>query len=312
VPDAQAHIPLRKRAKRWVRFQAVRLLLGLVGALPLRWASAFGAWFGAAAFWLAPGERKKALRSLEQAFPEGTSEAREALARDCFRHLGRCAFELACIEQLDLRIDSWVDWPQADRAVLEAAVARGHGVVFVSGHVGHWELLARRVALAGFRCQTIAKETTDPRLTALVERFRSSAGLKSIWRGQPGAAKQMLRALRQGEILGLLIDQDTRVQSVFVNFFGAPASTPRAAADLALRTGAAVVVGFCQRDAQGRYQMSMRELDLPHADGEAAVVALTAALTARIEEAIRAAPAQWVWMHQRWKTQPPGELRVVE
>jgi KDO2-lipid IV(A) lauroyltransferase len=145
-----------------------------------------------------------------------------------------------------------------------------------------------------------------------VERFRSSAGLKSIWRGQPGAAKQMLRALRQGEILGLLIDQDTRVQSVFVNFFGAPASTPRAAADLALRTGAAVVVGFCQRDAQGRYQMSMRELDLPHADGEAAVVALTAALTARIEEAIRAAPAQWVWMHQRWKTQPPGELRVVE
>jgi KDO2-lipid IV(A) lauroyltransferase len=204
-------------------------------------------------------------------------------------------------------VEAWVAWPEADRRVLDAALARKRGVVFVSGHVGNWELLARRVSLAGYPAQTIAKETTDPRLTALVERFRASGKLKSLWRGQDGAAKAMLRALRAGEILGMLIDQDTKVQSVFVPFFGAPAATPRAAADLALRTGAAVVMGFCQRQTTGRYALSMKELAVPSSgDREADALALTAAMTADIESAVRRAPEQWVWMHRRWKTQPQG------
>ena len=84
-----------------------------------------------------------------------------------------------------------------------------------------------------------------------MERFRARGKVRSIWRGQDGAARHMLRALKGGEILGLLIDQDTKVQSFFVPFFGELAATPRAAADLAIRTGAAVVVGFCQREADG-------------------------------------------------------------
>ena len=191
-------------------------------------------------------------------------------------------------------------WPAEDRAVLDAALARGKGVVFVSGHVGSWELLARRVALAGYPCQTIAKETTDPRTTALIERFRSSSQLRSIWRGRAGAAKAMLRALKAGQILGLLIDQDTDVQSVWVPFFGHLAKTPRAAADLALRTGAAVVMGFCRREADGRYRLSMEALPGEGLDA----LELTARMTARIEAAVRAAPEQWVWMHRRWKSPP--------
>ncbi len=194
-----------------------------------------------------------------------------------------------------------VEWPAEDRAVLDAALKRGHGVVFVSGHFGSWELLARRVAHAGYPCHTIAKETSDPRTTALVERFRASAKLHSIWRGRDGAAKQMLRVLRAGAILGLLIDQDTDVQSVWVDFFGHRAKTPRAAADLALRTQAAVVLGFCERTGPCRYRLSMQEVN-PAGDDP---TALTAELTKRIEAKIRSAPEQWVWMHQRWKTPEP-------
>lgn len=300
-------VPSRaKRAKRFARYLGLRAALALLALLPVPAAARLGEAFGALAFALARRERANALAALARAFPDRSDAERLALARACFRHLGRCAFELACIRQLDAEIERWVEWPDADRQVLEAALARGKGVVFVSGHVGNWELLARRVALAGFPCQTIAKETTDPRLTALVERFRASARLRSIWRGQPGAAKQMLRALRAGEILGLLIDQDTRVQSVFVPFFGHLASTPRAAADLALRTEAAVVLGFCQREASGRYRLSMREVERPAADAPRAALALTEALTLGIEQAIRQAPEQWVWMHRRWKTPPTG------
>jgi KDO2-lipid IV(A) lauroyltransferase len=213
--------------------------------------------------------------------------------------------ELACIRQLDPQIGEWVEWTEPERRLLENALARGRGVLFVSGHVGNWELLARRVALAGLPASTIAKESSDWRLTRLVERFRTQGHVQSIWRGQQGAAKRMLRVLKSGGILGFLIDQDTAVQSIFVRFFGHPAATPRAAADLALKTGAAVVVGFCQRKEDGRYQLSMKEI-LPKQTGgvESDVVALTQDLTAEIESAIRRTPEQWVWMHRRWKSQP--------
>jgi KDO2-lipid IV(A) lauroyltransferase len=255
---------------------------------------------------LAGGERKKALESLAVAFPGRSAAELEALARACFVHLGRMMLELVCVEQIDRAISGWVDWPAEDRAVLDQALAAKKGVVFVSGHVGNWELLARTVSLAGYPCQTIAKETTDPRLTRLIERFRESSKLKSIWRGKDGAAKAMLRALKQGEILGLLIDQDTDVQSLWVPFFGKPAKTPRAAADLALRTGAKVVLGFCQR-REGRYRLSMREVSAEGLEGEDGARVLTERLTAGIEEAVRTAPEQWVWMHRRWKSvEPPG------
>ncbi|QDE88383.1 lipid A biosynthesis acyltransferase [Myxococcus xanthus] len=297
--------PLAKRLKRFLRYVLIRGVLLLLQPLPLGVARSLGARLGALAYTLAGGERRKALKSLSVAFPEKSDADRQALARDAFRHLAAAALEVACTGALDEALERLVAWPDADRQVLEAALARGRGVVFVSGHVGNWELLARRVARAGYPSQSIAKETTDPRLTELVGQFRARGGVRSIWRGQEGAARAMLRALRNGEILGILIDQDTKVQSLFVPFFGQLAATPRAAADLAIRTGAAVVTGFCHREGPG-YRLSMEEVPVPQdTDREAAALALTAALSSRIEAAIRRTPEQWVWMHQRWKTRPP-------
>jgi len=303
--------PLAKRLKRFLRYLLVRAALAIVSALPLGLARSLGAGFGRFAFAVAGGERRKALKSLARAFPEKSDAERHALARASFRHLGMAAFEVGATASMDAQLEHLVHWSAEDRGVLDAALARGKGVVFVSGHVGNWELLARRVARAGYPSQSIAKETTDPRLTVLVERFRARGGVRSIWRGQEGAARAMLRALKSGEILGLLIDQDTKVQSLFVPFFGELAATPRAAADLALRTGAAVVVGFCQREGEG-YRLWMEEVPWRAGeDREADALALTAALSQRIEAAIRRAPEQWVWMHQRWKTRPPEPAGVL-
>ncbi len=297
--------PLAKRIKRFLRYWLIRALLAAARCLPISAGLKLGEACGSIAFALAARERRFALEALARAFPDASEEERRHLARASFRHLGRCAFELAAIRQIDPVISDWIEWPEADRRLLESALARGRGVVFVSGHVGSWELLARRVALAGFPASTIAKETTDWRLTELVERFRAQGKVESIWRGQQGAAKRMLRVLKAGGILGLLIDQDTRVQSVFVPFFGHPAATPRAAADLALRTGAPVVVGFCQRKRDGYYRLSMKEIfPVRTGDQESDAIALTSVLTKEIENAIRRSPSQWVWMHRRWKTQP--------
>ena len=317
-PSVPRRPPAAKRLKRLLRYGLVRAVLALVRRLPLSLARPLGLALGALGFALAAGERRKALASLARAFPERAPAERERLARASFGHLGRAMLEAACVDAAERRsgglLEGLVTWAPEDRAVLDGALARGRGVVFVSGHVGNWELLARRVARAGYPSQSIAKETSDPRLTRLVEEFRARGGVRSIWRGHEGAAKQMLRALKAGEILGLLIDQDTRAQNLFVPFFGELAATPRAAADLALRTGAAVVVGFCQREGgpDAGYRLRMEEVPVPApgpdaSSREAAAWALTAALSERIEAAIRRAPEQWVWMHQRWKTRPaPG------
>ena len=170
---------------------------------------------------------------------------------------------MVCIDQFDARRHELVEWVPEARAAMDAALARGKGVVFVTGHVGNWELLARYVALEDYPAAVIGKELSDPRTTRLVERFRASGKLRVIWRGSQGAAKEMLRALKGNSILGILIDQDTKVQSVWVPFFGKLAKTPRAAADLAIRTGAAPMLGFCTRVGPLKYRITMQEVPLP-------------------------------------------------
>jgi Kdo2-lipid IVA lauroyltransferase/acyltransferase len=296
--------PLAKRFKRTARFLLLEGVLFFVRRLPLAVAQRTGDAFGSLAFRLAAKERHKALLSLARAFPEKSDEERLALARACFRHLGRCAFEAAVAERLSAaQFDALVEVPEEARRMLLSVLGRGKGVVAITGHVGHWELLGWTLVRTGIPLHVIAQPSVDGRLTKLAVDFRAKGNVHTLLRGVPGAAVGMLRALRQGDMLGLLIDQDTRVQSVCVPFFGTRASTPRAPADLTLRSGASTLVVFLQRGPEGRYQLSGQEVDVPRtSDTEADVLELTRRYSAAIEATIRRAPEQWVWMHQRWKT----------
>jgi len=296
--------PLAKRFKRTARFLLLEAVLFFVRRLPLVWAQRMGDAFGSLAFSLAAKERDKALLSLARAFPEKTEAERLALARACFRHLGRAAFEAAVAERLtEAEFEGLVEVPLEVRRLLLSVHGRGQGVVALTGHVGHWELLGWAFARQGIPLHVIAQKNVDSRLTQLAVDFRAKGNVHTVLRGAPGAAVGMLRALRRGDALGLLIDQDTRVQSVCVPFFGTKASTPRAAADLTLRSGAPTVAVFLQRGPDGRYHMSGQEVDVPRTDDtEADVLELTLRYSAAIETAIRRYPEQWVWMHQRWKT----------
>lgn len=296
--------PLKKRVKRFVRYLFIRALLMPLQVLPLSFASWLGEKLGRLAYSVVGGERRKALASLTVAFPGKSGGEREALARESFGQLGRTLMEMIRITAFDARRHQYVEWEPQARAAMDSALARGKGVVFVTGHCGNWELLARYVALEGYPAAVVGKETSDPRTTKLLERFRTSGKLRVIWRGNPGAAKDLLRTLKSNAILGLLIDQDTKVQSVWVPFFGKLAKTPRAAADLALRTGAVPMLGFCTRVAPLKYRITMKELPVPERRDEASVVSLTGELTRGIEAHIREHPTQWVWMHQRWKSPP--------
>jgi KDO2-lipid IV(A) lauroyltransferase len=305
--------PLHKRVKRSVRSVLIRLALRLLGVLPLRPALWLGAAAGRLAHRFAAQTRAQVLTHLALAFPEKTPEEREAIARDMFVHLGRSTTELASIRWYDRRLHTYVEL--SPPGLLADVMARGRGMVFVTGHLGSWELLARRIARAGVPNAVIAKSRGDRKLNEMAARFRAQGGVTTLWREDPDTGRAIIKTFRSGKALGILIDQDTSVQGVFVPFFGKLAYTPRAAADFAVRFGAPVVVGTIHRRGPrpgDGHQLELTEItfssDPP--DREAEVVRLTAACTAVLEDAIRRHPDEWVWMHERWKRRPPEELAI--
>ncbi len=306
-------VPLHKRIKRTLRSWLVVAAIRLLSLVPLGPGLALGGFVGALAYRLAWKTRRLALAHLALAFPERTEAEREEIARGMFVHLGRSAMELAAIRSYDARLLSYVEL--AAPALLPEVMSRGQGMVFVTGHVGNWELLARAISRAGVPNAVIAKRNADEGLNRLAERLRAEGGVTTLWREDESTGRAIIRTLRGGKALGILIDQDTSVQGVFVPFFGRLAYTPRAAADLAIRFGAPVVVGTIHRRgprAAGGHVLDLVEIpyDPKPVDREAEVVRVTAACSAALEAAIRRSPAEWVWMHERWKTQPPDPVRA--
>lgn len=297
-----------KRLKRFVRHYLMRALIGLVGLLPLRAALALGEALGRFFFRVSTRERAKALNSLLIAYPDRDPVERYALARRSFAFFGRVLAELCLHRRIDSRFRAYIELPEADHRTLRDALAEGHGVIFVTGHVGNFELLARRIGMEGYPCQTIAQQSSDRRTTAFIERMRLRGGVKTIWRGAGRTGPAMQRALAEREILGLVIDVDTRGRGHFVDFFGRKAYTTRAAADLALRSGAAVLAGFIHARPDGGHRVDLTRIPVNQTgDLEADSLALTQTMTSAIEQAIRRSPACWTWTHQRWKTRPPEE-----
>jgi Kdo2-lipid IVA lauroyltransferase/acyltransferase len=285
---------LRVRALLWLRRAAA--------LLPHRVAVRVGAALGWLAWWLSPRHRRLALRHLALALPEQDERWRRRTGRASFANLGRSALELLVADRIDVRAAV-----QLDESEVLAAYAEGRGVVAFSCHLGNWELLARRVALAGLPVATVAKKATDPRLTDLLVRSRRTTGIESLWRDDPASLRELVARLRRGEVIAVLIDQDTEVASHFVPFFGRPARTPRTLSDLAVREGAAVVFGRIHRTGPAAHRAVLTRVPIPHGvDREEASLELTRIVTEAIEGEVRAHPDEWVWMHERWRT-PPKE-----
>ena len=148
----------------------------------------------------------------------------------------------------------------------------------------------------------VARSLDEPEQQEMLAGLRARFGTPTIERGEEGAVRQLLGTLRRGGALGMLIDQDSgKMEGVWVPFFGRPAFTPVGAAKIALKQQAAVVPVFIERLENGRHVVRFQApLDLPEDPQEA-----TALMTSKIEEHIRRRPEQWVWMHRRWRRQPP-------
>ncbi|MGH7854326.1 MAG: lysophospholipid acyltransferase family protein [Candidatus Binatia bacterium] len=215
--------------------------------------------------------------------------------RRMFVHFSESIWELSRLRRSVPELDA------QSRRVLDEALAEGKGAIVISGHVGNWEILGQSIAAAGYPIATIATPFYDPRVTRWLDKWRTQHGLKIIWR-EKNSGKAILRVLRSNNLMAFLIDQNTWTAGDYVPFFGRPAFTPTTPAALALRTGAPVIFCWHHRRRKTHQITIERVIYEPRGDHGRDVLALTALLTARLENVIRTVPEQWVWMHRRWRT----------
>jgi len=249
-----------------------------------------------------PRLRQGALRNLELAFPSMSPEERQRVTRGAFHSIARLLVALARFPQIRREnIDAWIRYEGYEH--FEEALRRGRGVLFATGHLGNWELSAYAHAILSAPMHVVVRPLDNRRLDALVERRRTLSGNRII--EKKDFARGILKALAANEAVGILADQNTSTEEgVFVNFFGIPACTNAGLARIAAHSGAAVIPGFALwSEAEGRYVLRF----YPPVEITGDLVADTQRVQQQLESVIRAHPGQWLWIHRRWKTRPPGE-----
>jgi Kdo2-lipid IVA lauroyltransferase/acyltransferase len=275
---------------------AAGALFALFGALPLGAASALGGWIGRCAGRLLPSLSRRAMRNLRRALPELDEAAASAVLRGMWDNLGRTAAEFPHLHRMR-------EAPEGNLEIAgreNLAALRDGGMVF-SGHLGNWEAMTPALALLGAPVHGVYRAANNPLTDALINRQRLRYLASLAPKGREGA-KRLLALAKQRARIGMLVDQKLN-EGIALPFFGRPAMTAPALAQLALRFDLPVAPVRCERLAGPRLRLTLYPpLALRRTgDREADVRALMSEANAILEGWIRERPEQWLWLHRRWK-----------
>ena len=286
------------------------LALAVVKSLeytPLVVANVLARWYARLLDRALPRLRRVACRNLSMAMPDLDVAARTAIIDGVFRSIARVLVAFSKFPHIGRSsISHWIRCEGLE--YVKEAQRRGQGVLFATAHLGNWELSAYAYALLAEPMEVVVRPLDNPLLDVLVKRRRVLSGNRVITKKD--FARPILKALAANQAAGVLIDQNSSLDSgVFVDFFGVPACAGTGFAKLAAHSRAAVIPGFALwSESERRYVL--RFYPPVVMTGEAARD--TQALQSLLEEVIRAHPEQWLWIHRRWKTRPPGETSLYE
>lgn len=298
-----------------IEYAAARVALAVLGILPRRVAVAIGIGIMRTVPLVLTNLRKTGLINLEIAFPEMSPAERREILNGTFENLGRVLGELSQFQKFTKeRLADIIDFELDDesRELYALNKAEGRGVLITTGHLGNWEMLVLGFAALYEPISYLARPLDNPRIDEMLNSLRTRFGNRPI--NKTNSAMIAIRILREGGILGILSDVNAHPkEGVFVPFFGLPACTTSGAAAIAIRSNALIFPTFCVWDrSDRRYRFVHGPLIEPASSGDRKqdIIDTTAAYTAEIEKIIRAYPDQWMWIHKRWKTRPPGESKI--
>lgn len=286
----------------------VWMLVRGLGALPRPWSRTSGIVLGALAYACTARLRRTGDRNLQIAYPASDPAWRKSVLRQVYRNLGLQLSEFCLMSRYTREsTHAFVRYEGLEHYL--AARNAGRGVLVVTGHLGLWELSSFYHSLMGYPMSMVIRRLDNPLVDRLVNRIRCLHGNTVLHKDD--FARGLLGAMRRGETVGILMDTNmTPPQGVFVDFFGVPACTASGLARVAMRTSAAVLPGFLTwRQDERKYVLQFgAPLTLVQTgnDGQD-IITNTQVCTSAIENWIRRFPEQWLWVHRRWKTRPPGE-----
>jgi len=294
--------------REWFEYAAVWLIIKGLGVFPRSVARGFAVVVMRLFYLLLPRLRKTAEANLRIAFPDWNEAQRKAVISGMLRNLGWMAAEFARFPKYTKQNIGQIVVLDGHENFLEGQ-RRGKGVLYLTGHIGAWELSSFAHALYGHPLHYMARQIENRRIDSLVNAYRCLSGNQPIFKNE--SARVTLKVLKEAGTIGILADQNTMPQeAVFVDFFGKAASTTTGIARLALHTDVSVVPGYAVWDEVLRkYRLCFEppvEL-IRTGDAERDVLENTQKFTKVLEEIIRKYPEQWVWVHGRWNTRPGGE-----
>ena len=270
----------------------------VVRILPHRVSVSLGAWTGLLVWFFSRSRVDRAEARCVKALQTGVTRAR-GIVRKSYVNLGRGLAEFLRLPVLGKKVLDYVDIHGEDN--LRIALERGKGVIFLTAHFGNWEYNASTMAVRGFPMNAIGAEQRDPRITELVVSLRSACGVKTMSKGFD--LKSAVRCLREGEILGILLDQDFADNGIVIPFLGIPASTPFGPVKMAGKIGSSVVPTFIVRRKDGINHDLYILPPLDFAGGKPFGEDVEASLKLcndTLGEWIRKHPDQWMWLYPRW------------
>jgi len=293
-----------KRFRHWGQMKLLAFLIGLANLFPIGMAQFIGKQLGNLAYLLAKKDRGIALYQLEFSFPDKTDQERQQIVKECFQNFSQTFMEVLVKEKFRDQAEKWIKLDNTQ--VVHDALAEGKGAILLFGHFGNWELMPIVYEMLGIKGKAIARPVDTKGLDGYLASTRDSTHLQIIPRGNARSGKLMLQCFRNNEALLLGIDQDTKAQSVFVDFFGKKAKTPKVAGTFALKFSAPIIAAFGYRKPDGTHYFNFELVTKPPYEGMDDF-SITEICSQAMERYITANPAQWAWFHRRWKSRPEDE-----
>lgn len=294
-----------KEIRNSALYIVVMFFMQILRLLPRRWAIGVMRTFARLTFALSKRNRNKTIKHLTMAYgDEKTPEEINELARNVFLHFFTVTVDLARLPIIIKKGINKLTTVEGIEHLDKAIASTKTGIMMLTAHFGNWELLGAWLAQNGYPMRVVGMPLFDPRLDKILVNTRNKAGYTNIARGS--GTREIIRSLREGYAIGMLIDQDTNVQGTFVNFFGRPTWTPTGPLVLARKFKVPVVPIFMSLQDDYTYHIECKEpVNLEYTENEAKDLEINTQKVSDIyEETIRRNPSQWVWIHKRWKTQP--------
>jgi KDO2-lipid IV(A) lauroyltransferase len=301
MPPAGARLTLKHPIRDRLELALVKTAVFLVSRLSRRAVLGFARFMGFLSYHLCTTQTKVAMANLDLAFGETVTVTRkQELARASYQTFFRAIFDFAWFSfRSRSRLERWFVFDRSFDSYLGLSP-----VIVVTAHFGNWELLGQAGSLHGNPPVSVAAMFPNVLMNSYITQMRERNGMSISSR--EGALRALLKALRDGGRVALLMDQNTRLQEggVFVRFFGKPVTMSPAASVLSVRTGAPIVPVFCLALPDGTYRGYTGPVLRP---GEAGAEAeLNQRIADVFESEIRNHPDQWLWMYRRWKYVPPA------